>query len=397
MEKIKNKKYLITGLVAVLILLVVLIFFAKNGSVKYITKEVTKDTIIQYVEASGTIKPINTIAVGTQVSGTVSKIYVDYNSQVKKGDLLAELDPSLFQANVDQSQAKLNNAKAALAKAKANLSYKKNNYERYKHLYQKNYVSKDDVELAQANYLSAKAELDAATAEISASSASLNNNLTNLGYSKITSPVDGTVISRAVDVGQTVAASFNTPTLFEVAEDLTKMQIETSVSEADIGKIKIGQKAQYTLDGYQDKTFNGEVVQIRLESTTTNNVVTYTVIISVDNSEGFVIPGMSANVSIIANEIKDVLTVPSQALKFTPTDKQYAGKKYDKQGIWLLTKSGIKRYDIELGASDDTKVQIISNEIKEKDKVIVGIVGQTRSGGGRPSGGNSAIPRRMPL
>ena len=395
MDKIK-KRYLITGIVIAIAVLFCLTFFVKNGSVKYITKEVTKDTITQYVEASGTIKPINTIQVGTQVSGTVSKIYADYNSQVKKGDLLAELDPSLFQANVDQSQAKLNNAKATLAKAKASYNYKKNNYERYKHLYQKNYVSKDDVELAQANYLSAKAELDAATAEISAASATLNNNLTNLGYSKITSPVDGTVISRAVDVGQTVAASFNTPTLFEVAEDLTKMQIETSVSEADIGKIKVGQKAEYTLDGYQDKTFYGEVSQIRLESTTTNNVVTYTVIISVDNTEGFVIPGMSANVSIIAKEIKDVLTVPSQALKFTPEDKQNAGKKYDKQGIWLLTKTGIKRYDVEIGASDDTKVQIISNEIKEKDKVIVGIVGQ-HQGNRRPNSTNSAVPRRMPM
>ena len=393
-KKIK-KRYLITGVIILAVIFAGLIFFTKNGSVKYITKEVTKDTITQYVEASGTIKPINTIQVGTQVSGTVSKIYVDYNSQVKKGDLLAELDPSLFQANVDQSRAKLNNAKAAYAKAKASLNYKKNNYERYKHLYQKNYVSKDDVELAQTNYLSAKAELDAASAEISASSASLNNNLTNLGYSKITSPVDGTVISRAVDVGQTVAASFNTPTLFEVAEDLTKMQIETSVSEADIGKIKIGQKAQYTLDGYQDRTFDGEVTQIRLESTTTNNVVTYTVIISVDNSEGIVIPGMSANVSIIANQIKDVLTVPSQALKFSPTDKQYAGKKYEKQGVWVLTKTGIKRYDVEVGAIDETKVQIISKDIKEKDKVVTGIVGQGR--GNRPSGTQSAVPRRMPL
>ena len=375
MEKIK-KRYVILVVCIVIVLLTVLTFFIKNGSVKYITKEITKSTITQYVEASGTIKPINTIEVGTQVSGTVAKIYVDYNSQVKEGDLLAELDPSLFQANVDQSQAKLNNAKAAYAKAQASLNYKQNNYNRYKHLYQKNYVSKDDVELAQSNYLTAKAELDAAQAEISEASATLNNNLTNLRYSKITSPVDGTVISRAVDVGQTVAASFSTPTLFEVAADLTKMQIETSVSEADIGKVQIGQKAKYTLDGYQDRTFDGEVVQIRLESTTTNNVVTYIVIISVDNSENLMIPGMSANVSIITHEVKDVLTVPSQALKFTPADKQYAGKKYEKQGIWILTKKGIKRCDIETGISDDSQVQVISSEIKEKDKVIVGIVGQ---------------------
>ena len=219
-----------------IVLSTVLAFYVFNSKqVKYITKPVTQETITQYVEASGTIKPINTIAVGTQVSGTVAGIYVDYNSVVKKGDLLAELDPSLFQSNVDQSTAKLNNAQASLARATASLNYKKNNYQRYKNLYAKNYVSKDEVELAYANYQQALAEVASATAEVNASQATLNNNLTNLRYSKITSPVDGTVISRAVDVGQTVAASFNTPTLFEVAKDLTQMQIETSVSEADIG------------------------------------------------------------------------------------------------------------------------------------------------------------------
>ena len=361
----------ITIIISAIIALILGIFILKNGSVKYITKEVTKGTITQYVEASGTIKPINTIAVGTQVSGTVSKIYVDYNSQVKKGQLLAELDPSLFQANVDQSTAKLNNAQAAYAKAQATLAYKKNNYQRYEHLYAKNYVSKDDVELARSNYLTAQADVAAARAEMNASQATLNNNLTNLGYSKITSPVDGTVISRAVDVGQTVAASFNTPTLFEVAQDLTKMQIETSVSEADIGRIKVGQKAEYTLDGYQDRKFEGTVTQVRLASTTTNNVVTYTVIISVDNSNGLVIPGMSANVSIITGEVKNVLCVDNKALKFSPADNT---QKYENQGVWIMTKSGPKRFDVTVGLSDDTKTQIISNEIKEKDKVIVGTI-----------------------
>lgn len=363
-----NKKNIIICVTVALILVIVGLIF-KNGSVKYITKEVTRGTITQYVEASGTIKPINTIAVGTQVSGTVAKIYVDYNSQVKKGQLLAELDPSLFQSNVDQSNAKLSNAQASYAKAQAALAYKKNNYQRYKHLYEKNYVSRDDVELARSNYLAAEADVAAARAEMSASKASLDNNLTNLGYSKITSPVDGTVISRAVDVGQTVAASFNTPTLFEVAQDLTKMQIETSVSEADIGRIKVGQKAEYTLDGYQDKRFEGTVTQVRLASTTTNNVVTYTVIVSVDNTDGFVIPGMSANVSIITGEAKNVLVVDSKALKFSPPDNT---EKYDTQGIWVLTKTGPKRYSIKLGLSDDSKTQIISNEVKEKDKVITG-------------------------
>ena len=211
---------------------------------------------------------------------------------------------------------------------------------------------------------------------MNAAQATLNNNLTNLGYSKITSPVDGTVISRAVDVGQTVAASFNTPTLFEVAKDLTQMQIETSVSEADIGKIKVGQVAKYTLDGYQDKTFEGKVTQVRLASTTTNNVVTYTVIISVDNSEGFVIPGMTANVSIITSDVKNALCVPNQALKFSPADNT---QKYEKQGVWIKTNTGLKRFNVELGAFDDNKTQIISKEINIGDKVCVGSTGGGKS------------------
>lgn len=377
------KKYIIVAVAIILALGISLTVF-KNSGVKYITKEITTESITQYVEASGTIKPINTIEVGTQVSGTVASIYVDYNSVVKKGDLLAELDPSLFQANVDQSTAKLNNAQATLAKASSTLNYKRNNYQRYQHLYEKNYVSKDEVELALSNYQQAQAEVSAANAEVSAARATLDNNLTNLRYSKIVSPVDGTVISRAVDVGQTVAASFNTPTLFEVAEDLTQMQIETSVSEADIGKVKVGQKAYYTLDGYQDRKFEGEVTQVRLASTTTNNVVTYAVIISVDNSEGLVIPGMSANVSIITNKVDDALCVPLQALKFTPETN---GQKYEKQGIWIQTKNGLKRYDIELGASDDNRTQIISGEIKAGDKVVVGSTGgkkKSQNSGMRP-------------
>ena len=369
-----KKRYIaIIGIIIAAV--VVLIFGLKGSSAKYITKDIARGTITEYVEASGTIKPINTIAVGTQVSGTVAAIYVDYNSQVKKGQLLAELDPSLFQSNVDQSTAKLNNAQAAYSKAMANLEYKKNNYKRYEHLYAKNYVSRDDVELARSNYLTAEADVAAARAEMNASKATLKNNLTNLGYSKITSPVDGTVISRAVDVGQTVAASFNTPTLFEVAEDLTKMQIETSVSEADIGKIKVGQEADYTLDGYPNKTFKGKVTQVRLASTTTNNVVTYTVIVSVDNSGGFAIPGMSANVSIITGQANNVLVVDNKALKFSPPDNK---QKYDTQGVWLLKKGEPVRCDVELGLSDDSKTQIISDKISERDKVIVGTTEKTK-------------------
>lgn len=378
-----KKRYIIIS-ITVLLALGITCAITKNGSVKYITKEVTEESITQYVEASGTIKPINTIEVGTQVSGTVAKIYVDYNSVVKQGDLLAELDPSLFQANVDQSTAKLNNAQASFAKASSTLNYKRNNYQRYKHLYEKNYVSKDEVELALSNFQQAQAEVAAASAEVNAAKATLENNLTNLRYSKIVSPVDGTVISRAVDVGQTVAASFNTPTLFEVAKDLTQMQIETSVSEADIGRVKVGQKVNYTLDGYQDRKFEGEVTQVRLASTTTNNVVTYTVIVSVDNSEGLVIPGMSANVSILTNRVDNALCVPPQALRFSPESNN---QKYEKQGVWLQTKNGLKRYNIDIGATDDNHTQIISKEIKVGDKVVVSAIGgkkKTKTGGIRP-------------
>ena len=369
-----KKRYIVLTVIVIAARVFLLSLLGKSSS-KYVTKEVTKGNITEYVEASGTIKPINTIAVVTQVSGTVAAIYVDYNSQVKKGQLLAELDPSLFQSNVDQSTAKLNNAQAAYSKAMANLEYKKNNYKRYEHLYAKNYVSRDDVELARSNYLTAQADVAAARAEMNASRATLNNNLTNLGYSKITSPVDGTVISRAVDVGQTVAASFNTPTLFEVAEDLTKMQIETSVSEADIGKIKVGQEAEYTLDGYPNKTFKGNVTQVRLASTTTNNVVTYTVIISVDNTDGFAIPGMSANVSVITGQVKDVLVVDNKALKFSPADNK---QKFDTQGVWILNGNEPVRVDVELGLSDDSKTQIISDKIHEKDKVIISSADKNR-------------------
>ena len=381
-----NKKLVI--IIATILALVTVLFVFKTKQIKYITKPVTQETITEYVEASGSIKPINTIAVGTQVSGTVAGIYVDYNSVVKKGDLLAELDPSLFQSNVDQSTAKLNNAKASLLRATSSLNYKKNNYQRYKNLYEKNYVSKDEVELAYANYQQALAEVASANADVNAAQASLNNNLTNLGYSKITSPVDGTVISRAVDVGQTVAASFNTPTLFEVAKDLTQMQIETSVSEADIGKIKVGQNVKYTLDGYPNKHFEGKVTQVRLASTTTNNVVTYTVIVSVDNSEGFVIPGMTANVSIITNNVENALCVPNQALKFSPQDNT---QKYEKQGIWIKDGINLKRVDVELGAFDDSKTQVISKELNVGDKVCIGTLG----GGGKSKKQAGMRPPRM--
>ncbi len=378
-----NKRNLIIGLVVILGL--VLVFIPKGKNTKYVTTLVERKTIVQTVEASGTVNPVETVSIGSQISGIIKNIYVDFNSEVKKGQLLAEIDPAISQAQVDQDTASLNSKKSNYKKAKATLDYNLENYKRYQKLYQKNYVSKDEMELARATYLAQKATVDAAREDVKQAEASLTKNLTNLRYTKIISPVDGVVISKEVEKGQTVAASFQTPTLFSVARDLTKMQIETSVSEADIGKVKVGQEVNYTLDGYQDKVFKGRVSQVRLASTTTNNVVTYTVVVSVDNNDGFLVPGMTANVEIITSKKENVLTVPNIALKFTPdTNKQ----KFEKQGVWILRRGKLERIEVEVGVSDDNSVEIISNDINEGTEVVVS--------GNNPKDKRKSNPMRHP-
>ena len=250
----------------------------------------------------------------------IKALYVDFNSRVKKGELLAQIDPSLFQAQVDQAQGNLSASKANYQKTKSILIFDEANYKRYKELYKKNYVAKSDLDLAESTYHADLASLNSMKASIAQSEANLQNNLTNLRYTRIISPVDGVVVSRSVDVGQTVAASFTTPTLFSVAQDLTKMQIEVSVSEADIGKVKEGQNVDYTLDGYPNETFKGKVSQVRISPTTVSNVVTYTVIVSVNNDNEILKPGMTANVSIITNTKKDALCVDNAAMRYTPLD-----------------------------------------------------------------------------
>lgn len=367
------KKRLII-IISAIALIVLLLLGAKQAvskkSTSYTSVPVKTRTIIQSVEASGTVNPVKTVDIGTQVSGTIKDIYVDYNSEVSKGQLLAQIDPALFQAQVDKARSDLAAARANYQKTKSMLVYEKKNYERYARLYTKNYVSKNDLDLAEATYKSDVAQLNAMSAQINQASATLENNLTNLRYTKIISPVDGIVVSRNVDVGQTVAASFQTPTLFMVAQDLTKMQIEVSVSEADIGKIKKGQDVIYTLDGYNDETFKGKVSQVRISPTTVSNVVTYTVIVEVTNDENKLIPGMTANVSIVTNKSEDVLSVPVTAFRFTPKEIT-GGKKFENQGVWILAKGKPQRIDIETGASDGDYTEIISDKIKEGDRVIV--------------------------
>lgn len=358
-------------------------FLKVHKDSEYETVPAKIDTIIEAVEASGTVNPVNTVDIGSQVSGMIKDIYVDYNSKVKKGQLLAQIDPSLFQAQVDKARGDLEAARSNKAKIQAMMVYDKKNYERYKRLYSKNYVAKSDLDLAEATYKSDLAQIAAAQGSINQARATLNNNLTNLNYTRIVSSVDGIVVSRAVDVGQTVAASFQTPTLFQVAQDLTKMQIEVNVSEADIGKIKKGQEVEYTLDGYADMVFHGTVSEVRIAPTTVSNVVTYTVIVLVDNKDQKMIPGMTANASIITNKSENVICVPNEALKFSPAEIT-GGKKYKEQGLWVLKDNKPVRRTIKTGAKDSDKTEIISKEINENDKVIISKKGGSTNSKARP-------------
>ena len=257
---------------------------------------------------------------------------------------------------------------ANVSKLQAIADYDKKMYERYKNLYAKNFVAKSELDQYKSTYYSDLAQIRAAQAQVNQYRANLKTAQTNLGYTQIIAPVDGTIISREIDVGQPVAASFQAPELFTIAQDLTKMQIEVSVSEADIGKVQDGQDVTYTLDGYPDSVFKGKVTQVRISPTTVSNVVTYTVIVDVKNDDLKLIPGMTANVSIITDKSENVMCAPSIALKFNPNTD---GTRYKNQGIWIMEKRRPKRINIETGASDDTNTEIISKEIKEGDRIIV--------------------------
>ena len=370
-DKLKNldKKYLIGTVVLLIILGFVISNFAKNH-VEYQTAKIKRRTITQVVEASGTINPVNTVSVGSTVSGLISAIYVDFNSKVTKGQLLAEIDPRTFQATVDQNLASMNSAEADLANREATLEMSAKTLRRYKNLYARSFIPKADLDQAEADYKSNLAQVNAAKARISQTRAQYNQSLVNLNYTKITAPVSGMIISREIDLGQPVAASFQAPELFTIAQDLEKMQIEVNVSEADIGDVKEGQDVTYTLDGYPNSIFNGKVTQVRISPTTVSNVVTYSVIVTVDNKDLKLKPGMTANVSIITAKNENVLSVPNIALKFTP---QSDGKKYKTQGLWVKDGFKIARVDITTGASDDSYTEVKSDKIYEGERVLVGI------------------------
>ena len=343
------------------------IYFGTKTKIKnYVTVDIVRGDIVQTVTATGEIQPVNTVNVGSQVSGTIEDIFVDYNSRVKKGDLLLTIEPSVLQSSVDE-------AKASLDSFKSELKYAKSEYERNKTLFEDGFISRAEMEKSQTTYEQAEQAVNKAQY-------SYERAVTNLGYATITSPVDGTVISRKVDKGQTVAASFQTPDLFEIAEDLSKMQIETAVSEADIGMIKDGLPVTFTVDAYPNQTFQGHVQQIRLSPTTVSNVVVYTVVIDVDNSDLKLMPGMTAFVTIVVAEAKNAWKTKNSGLlirSYKNIIKDVGEDITPKTHLAIMRGKNIVFVPYTRGIATPTDTQIISNEIQDKDKLIIGFEGQT--------------------
>lgn len=348
---------------------------------EYVTVNITRGNLRQLVTATGEINPVNTVRVGSQVSGTIEDIFVDYNSHVNQGDVLLKIEPSVLQASVDE-------AKASLLSAKSQRDYAKSDYLRDKSLYKEGFIARAEMEKSKTNY-------EQAEQSVKRMQSQYERAVTNLGYATIASPVNGTVISRKVDKGQTVAASFQTPDLFEIAEDLSKMQIETAVSEADIGVIKEGQDVTFTVDAYPTKTFHGKVRQIRLSPTTTSNVVVYTVVIDVNNEDLSLMPGMTAFVTILISEADDVYKTQNSALlvrSFKNIIADLPEGVDPKTHLAILRDNKVSFVKYEKGLVTATETQIKSDEITDKDKIIVGRVGQAKNsdstqgkrGGGRP-------------
>ncbi|HZV46437.1 MAG TPA: efflux RND transporter periplasmic adaptor subunit [Thermodesulfovibrionales bacterium] len=374
------KKILIIGASVVIIALAGFFFFrGKGNEPQFRTERVTKGDIVMSVTATGTVNPVTTVLVGTQVSGTIKNIYVDFNSPVKKGQLIAGIDPALFEAQVEQAKANLLSAKANLEKAEATRIDAQRTRDRNSKLFSENLIARSELDSAETNYETAKASVNAAKSQIAQTEAALKLVETNLRYTKIISPVDGVVISRNVDVGQTVAASFQTPTLFTIAQDLTKMQIDTNVDEADIGKVQVGQEVEFSVDAYPDMIFRGKVWQVRNAPITVQNVVTYDVVLQVDNPELKLKPGMTANVSIIVATKKDVLKIPNAALRFkmNETEKKTTEKKAaGGPGVWILEQGKPERIAISPGISDGRYTEITSDSLREGQEVILESVGK---------------------
>jgi HlyD family secretion protein len=355
---------------------------SSNG-VHYTTAAVTRGAVTPTVSATGTVNPVLTIIIGSYVSGVIRNLSCDYNTQVKEGQVCAKIDPRPYQTVVDQNRANLTEARAQLEKTKATLAYAQAAYDRNSRLVQTNAVSKDTLDSAKAALDVARAQLGVDAATIQQRQAQLEAAEVNLGYTDIVSPVNGTVVSRNVTVGQTVAASFQTPTLFLIATDLTQMQVDTNVSESDIGGIKKGDKAYFTVDAFPKRTFEGTVTQVRQSPQNIQNVVTYDVVVSVDNRGLALMPGMTAASRIVIDEHKDVLRVPSQALRYNPADIR--AKAGSGNAVWVLRDDKPVRLPVTVGLDDDTNAEVATGGLQPGDEVITNEQ--------RDSGGKTAIPR----
>ena len=349
----KNKKVWI-GVVAVVLVALVIWFMSggkKEQTVEFETAKVEKQNISTSITATGTIEPVTSVTVGTQVSGIVSKLYVDYNSVVKKGQVIAELDKTNL-------ISELNRAKADLTSAQSTLNYETSNFNRYQTLFDKGLVSANDYESARLSY-------DKARQSVASSRESVQKAQTNLGYATITSPIDGVVLSKAVEEGQTVAASFNTPELFTIAQDLTDMRVIADIDEADIGGVQEGQRVTFTVDAFPEDKFEGQVTQVRQQATTSSNVVTYEVVISAPNKDLKLKPGLTANVTIYTLEKNDVLAAPAKALRFVPNEALLKnGQQIEdveaKTKVWTLEGNTFKAHAVEVGTSNGMLTEITS-------------------------------------
>jgi HlyD family secretion protein len=383
----KQRRWLISAIVVVVVALVALFFLRRgkdDGGEKYRTEAVDRGNVAQTVSATGTLSAVTTVQVGSQVSGIIAALHADFNSQVKKGQLLAELDPTPFQQQVDQRQADVAKSQVEVANSQVTLN-------RQKRLLAAGLIAQSEMDAAKASY-------DAARAQADISRASLRQAQTNLGYTKIYSPIDGQVVSRAYDIGQTVAASFSAPTLFTIAKDLTKMQVQADVDQSDIGQVKVDEAARFTVDAYPEQEFRGRIAQVRLNATINQNVITYPVMIEVPNPEGRLRPSMTANVTIEVNQVRDVLRVPNAALRFRPEtvegkdgkDKEAAGasgatgQRRDRSGTSGQAAGGGDRPSFERGAAS----------MGERGQGIAG-AGRALDGGGGSGGGGRQGGRRQ--
>ena len=382
------KKTLIIA--AVVIAVAVAAFLLLSGgqdgpTVEFDTAKVEKTTIQNSITATGTIEPVTSVTVGTQVSGIVSHLYVDYNSVVKKGQVIAELDKTNL-------TSELRTAQANLSSAQSTLNYEQANYNRYKTLYEKGLVSANDYETARLSYLKAKDQ-------VTTSAQSVQRAQTNLGYATITSPIDGVVLSKSVEEGQTVAASFNTPELFTIAQDLTDMRVIADIDEADIGGVKEGQRVMFTVDAFPEDRFQGQVTQVRQQATTESNVVTYEVVIGAPNNDLKLKPGLTANVTIYTLEKPDVLAVPAKALRFMPVEAilsegQTIEDVESRQKVWTLEGNTFKAHAVEAGITNGMLTEIIGG-IAEGTEVLTGftITGGEEAAGPDQQAQNPFMPR----